>query len=447
MEEKALFPHFQEWLRQPRFIVLVALLLLTAALIGIAAMTPAENAPPPGPVPAGVYPAPGGAAMPMPLAQATGRIPAPNTSPPNVSLAPPRVELRPSTTSPGYAWLLETVDPQPYSGYGTSLALDGQDRPHIAYKYAVASDLRYASFDGARWVTQTVDAFGLTGTGPSLVLDATDRPHIAYRISGSYMDLLYARTGSADTDGVFWITTTVDTPGDAGIDPSLVVDAAGNPHISYNRNSCLMYASYDSSSWQIETVACGTGWYGWFTSLELDALGYPRISYQASWPTDDLLYAWYDGAQWQHELVEGAGMVGYYTSLELDAQGRPHISYYDDTLQALKYAWHDGTAWHITIVDGGGVGTYSSLVLDAADHPHISYHDKAHYGLRYAYFDGTRWFTETVDAEGDYTGLNTSLALDAAGRPHISYRGSIYWLRYAHMIKLPYLVFLPWIER
>jgi hypothetical protein len=359
------------------------------------------------------------------------------------------VEFHRSAAQPGYAWLIETVDPQPYTGVGTSLALDGQDRPHIAYEYAYGG-LRYAAFDGTRWHTATVDGFGPTGIGPSLALDAAGRPHIAYRLDGDYMDLLYA-----DFVGTRWLTETVESAGDAGGFSSLVLDAQGYPHVSDNRDSCLIYASRiapargleANPAWQVETVACGSGWYGWNTSLKLDAQGRPRISYQAGWPNGDLMYAWHDGAQWHIELVDSQGETGYHTSLALDSQGHPHISYYDDTLKALKYAWHDGITWHIEIVDTGGVGSDCSLALDAAGHPHISYYDETHYDLRYASFDGTRWLTETVDAVGDYTGQHTSLALDSQGRPHISYRGSMYWLRYARLVALPYTVFLPWIER
>jgi hypothetical protein len=383
------------------------------------------------------------------VAPMSGATPTPAASPPEGSAPPPQVELRPSAVQPGYVWLITTVDPQRYTGYGTSLALGGQDRPRIAYKYALAGDLRYAAFDGARWVTTTVDAFGPTGGQPSLVLDGQERPRIAYRNSGS-MDLLYAWTGP-DIDGGPWVTTTVDTPGDCGIDPSLELDGAGDPRISYNCNSCLLYAHDEGSGWQIETVACGAGWYGWNSSLALDTQERPRISYLAGWPISDLMYAWYDGAQWQHETIDSQGSVGLYTSLALDSQDYPHISYYDSSAYALKYARHDGMAWHFEVVDAGhvgqeGIGKYTSLVLDAADRPHISYFDDAHNELRYAYFDGTRWLTETVDT-GDYlTGAYTSLALDAQGRPHISYRGND-CLRYTRLIELPYAVFLPEVKR
>ena len=444
MKETEWPARIQLLLDQPRVLVPL-LVLLTAALAAAAALAPVTSAPPP-PSGSGAYLAPGAAGRPR--APASGD---PAASPSGSSAPPRRGEHRPSAAHSGYAWRIETVDPQRVTGYGTSLALDGQDRPRIAYAYNFAHDLRYAAFDGTQWVTETVDTFGTTGIHPSLALDAQNHPRIAYRLGGTdYMDLLYAWT-TPDNNGGPWITTTVDTPGDCGGEPSLELDGAGYPRISYNCNNCLMYAHDDGGGWQIEVVACGEGWYGWNSSLALDTQELPHISYQAAWPNQDLMYAWYDGGQWQHETVDSEGMVGYYTSLALDRQDRPRISYYDAGLCALKYAWHDGTAWHLEVVDSGcvvqrGIGTYSSLVLDAQDHPHISYYDDAHYELRYAYFDGTRWLTETVDTGGIGTGAYTSLALDAQGRPHISYLGN-YNLRYARLIELPYTVFLPRIER
>ena len=56
-------------------------------------------------------------------------------------------------------------------------------------------------------------------------------------------------------------------------------------------------------------------------------------------PVDrNLKYAYRDSSGWHIEVVDTAGDVGWYTSIELDSLGLPHISYYDWTNGDLKYA-------------------------------------------------------------------------------------------------------------
>ncbi len=106
------------------------------------------------------------------------------------------------------------------------------------------------------------------------------------------------------------------------------------------------------------------------------------------------MYAYQDTSGWHVHTVDSEGYVGYYTSLAIDANGYPHISYHDSETspysadpEDLMYAYQDASGWHIHTVDSEGyVGRYTSLALDGEGCPHISYHDDTNGDLKYAYY-------------------------------------------------------------
>jgi hypothetical protein len=232
---------------------------------------------------------------------------------------------------------------------------------------------------------------------------------------------VFSITALAFADG--WQIESVDTAGYVGSYTSIFLDTLNYPHISYYDfgNGDLKYAHYDGSSWHIETVDT-TGDVGRYTSIALDITDNPHISYCDDIPNYDLKYAYYNGSSWCIESVDTAGFVELSTSIALDTSDKPHISYYDFVGNYdLRYAYHDGSSWYIEIVDtAGSVGMFSSLALDTSDDPHISYCDSANKDLKYAYYDGSLWQIESVDTTG-WVGWYTSVALDTSNNPHISY--------------------------
>jgi len=319
-------------------------------------------------------------------------------------------------------WYTETVDSGGVGLY-TSLTMVS-NLMFISYFDVNNGNLLFAqSAQYKDWYSQTVDTLGAGNASyTSLSIDP-----VTYIPWISYHDFLKDQMKFA---GMLpgWITETATSQGGNYLD--LALDSSESPtttvpYVSfYEQNQGnLVYASQDAAgSWFTQTVD-SSGDVGLFTSIALDSLGHPNISYYDA-DEKDLKWAYWDGTMWQHQKVDSTGNVGWDTSLGIDSGGNIHISYYDFTKGNLNYAYYDQvtSSWITETVDTtGDVGWYTSLALDSNDLPHISYYDATNSQLNYATLDGSTWMTETVDASSADTGRFSSMALDYFDRPNISY--------------------------
>ena len=328
-------------------------------------------------------------------------------------------------------------------GLYTSLKLDASGFPVVSYYDLTNGNLKVlhcidVNCAGSGKFITLPDTAGDVGKYTSLVLDASGNPVVSYNVASGTEDLKVLHCVNANcTDPTS--STSPDTAGNVGQYPSLALDTAGFPVVSYY--------DWDVTRSDLKVLHCGNaactsgnsltspdtaGIVGSFTSLALDASGFPVVSYHDSTNTKlKVLHCGNANCTSGNTITspDATGDVGYYTSLALDASGFPVVSYYDIANGDLKVL-HCGNANctsgnSITSPDTtGDVGWYTSLALDASGFPVVSYYDVTNSNLKVLHCGNANCTSgnsiTSPDTTGD-VGANTSLALDASGFPVVSY--------------------------
>ncbi len=177
------------------------------------------------------------------------------------------------------AWRVETIDTN--GGSSLSFALDSSSQPHITYlrdnaSGGLSTDLRIIYFTGTKWQSRLIEELAPSHVSTSLRLNKQDLPSVAY-FRYWQRDLGYAYF-----DGTKWIKEIVDTEGNVGMSSSLRLDTKDLPRIAYwdDTNERLKYARFNGSDWVIGTVfdmTCSIA--PPRVSLALDSRNRPHISF------------------------------------------------------------------------------------------------------------------------------------------------------------------------
>ena len=323
-------------------------------------------------------------------------------------------------------WSAETVDDQPGDvGQVSSIALDSNGRPRIAYFDLINGHLKYASKTPlGGWQIYTIDASGNAGFGLSLALDGQNNPHISYyRSTGgvSTGDLKVANGSCSVVWGFFsfcsFSTETVAVgvhSAFAAGNTSIVLDGAGNPHVSYFDHTAhqLKWAKKTAANgWSLANVASSAGGH---TSLAIDSFGFPQIGWSDS-ETGTIKYArvlcYFILCGWGIDTVD-SGSMG---TIKLTAADQPRISYTSgDNVKFTAGSCtrtEAGCVWTAQQVASGASSlAHPTLVLNAAGSPFISFLSERGFGLSSLHFARKwlwSWAVETADFDVDTLGSSS----------------------------------------
>ena len=225
------------------------------------------------------------------------------------------------------------------------IALDSNNHPHISFVASgsyCGNGLRLASFDGSGWTTNSIDSGSNKGCDSAIIIDGNDNAYIAYQDRGqSKLKFATNKSGS-------WITYAPDTGGYniayPGYYSSLAMDHQGQFHIAHydSDNDDLRYSTgIPNGAWNTDVVD-SSGDTGRNPSIAIDAAGDPHIVYR-SWNGWKLKYATLNPSSpnWQVSTIENGGSVGDGTgesnSIIID-DGTIHVAYTDETNGVLRYA-------------------------------------------------------------------------------------------------------------
>lgn len=293
-----------------------------------------------------------------------------------------------------------------------------------------------------------VDYEGDVGKWSSIAVDQDGNPHIAY-YDATNTALKYAKkTGSS------WSTQTVDNSGDVGECTDIVIDPDGYPHIGcFSATLGLpVHVWQDASGWHNEPINLAGNFCDMFVAADIDQLG--NLHACAYFRTPDglrhgLVYGYHPaGGAWSIiEVVDSVGDVGKYCDIAVDKEGKPYIAYYDATNDFIKYAVRDQSGWQVDTAsnplsaDPPYRGKWLSICIDDDDLPIIAFQTstgenvKCIKQLTNPNKDWKSYFTYEAGILGNY---GTAVDIDNLGRVMISFYDETNGiLRHALIERLP----------
>ncbi len=154
-------------------------------------------------------------------------------------------------TNAGGSWVNRTIFTNPVGFYyGFSMALDHNNKVHIAFTPALSNMVKHATNAGGSWTIENVTSGSNVESRPALAVDSNNKVHIACLSFGTYNGLVYHE----NTTGT-WSTTLVNSS--LGIEfICMCLDHNDKAHIGFmTAYSTIRYSTNAGGSWQNETVS------------------------------------------------------------------------------------------------------------------------------------------------------------------------------------------------
>ncbi len=274
------------------------------------------------------------------------------------------------TTYNGTNWVQRPIPSDGHDGFGPSIILDADGHAHVSFINGRSIDdpdgvgIEYGFFDGADWTVETVGTEPELShhSGTSIGLNTDGSPSIAYYDSVAKA-LMFATRESGG-----WSIDVVDDVGDPGRFSSMQFDSQGYPRIAYldllsKTSGIVRLATMTTLGWTFQDLdtlysilvsdsastvrsRAPVGVEG-LISLVLDSADQVHVAYSDS---HKVTLASVNGPEVTKETVfefapgEG-GALGMTTSLALDSDDRPHIAFYfdyGDSVGTCLYARKEG---------------------------------------------------------------------------------------------------------
>jgi hypothetical protein len=256
-------------------------------------------------------------------------------------------------TNTGGSWVNTTIFTNPAGAhYDISMALDHNNKVHIAFTPYLTNMVKYATNAGGSWTVQNVTQGSNSESLPAIAVDSNNKVHIACSSFGTIKGLVYHE----NTTGT-WSTTLVNTS--LGIDfISMCLDHNDKAHIAYlAAYDTIRYATNAGGSWQNTTastmpLADSNIQFDSPPSIVVDSSNNPSIAYCNI--TGDLKYyvevASKSGSAWTITRLNG----GLAQSIAISQTNKLYVAY--DGWVGISGFWLDSTG----TITAGTLGGASS---------------------------------------------------------------------------------------